>query len=124
MKLPLNHYFKHTTNCIGQNIYNLYKGSVHIGTIDNLPKNKNPCRISFLNIEPRFRRQGYGTLLLDHLQHTLKQQGHKHMEVVSTKEAVPFYIQYGFQKSGGIIKRCYYGLDEHSQFFYRFPTEK
>ncbi len=67
------------------------------------PSFKNPtglkAHISSVYTVPAFRRKGLATKLLDTIVEQVKQNGVKDIWLLATKQGVPLYEKYGFEKN-------------------------
>ena len=125
-KLVINnvkHNMYYSRSVTGQHVYELFnKHDEKIGQIDKTAgfdkvtnKVRDPCCIGDLFVDDKFRRQGYGSLLLSYMENISHCQK---MEVISgSKESEKFYKKNGYKRCESHVEQymnklksrhCYY----------------
>lgn len=98
---------KHTIGgCIGDpvNRYCLHSKDKMLGCIETLVS--DPSRICFFRIEEKYRRQGHGRKLIEHI---FKKSDY--LQVTSCGDAMQFYEKVGFKKVNGYNDRILNNID-------------
>ena len=81
--------------------YSIYIGHEFVGEIsvikEKTRKKENIYNLFSFQIEPKFRKQGYGTKLLNHIINIAKDDNIKLIALGCSKKTIGFYNKFGFK---------------------------
>ena len=104
--------------------YRIYVGDKNVGVIERLcaptipEKNPNYNAIYHLHVDEDYRRQGYGTRLLKHMEEDMWKECISHISVNTSPAAKAFYENNGFvENKCPMWNRVMYGVQRHKSHF-------